>query len=456
MVAIQFACAVAAISVAAALMIRGGLLAGCLLVMLSTTCLGHAFYFLPTYPVPLTADRALAAGLVLQYIIYRRLGWSEHKPMRPADWLLAALLAVIVVSTFTHDWKVQNHQPLSDVLFQFLMPSALYWVARQSAVSRRQVAWLLGGMAVFGLYLALTAICEAHGLWKFVYPPYIGDAVKHPEFFGRSRGPLLNPIANGFVMTACLAAALLHWPRCGRCGQFVIVVTVPIYLIGLSHTMTRSVWLGAAAAAVVLAAMNLPRAWRWKLVATTGLMAVVLAAANWERLLAFKRDRNVSAREVADSVELRPVLAVVAWNMFLDRPLLGCGFGQYDRQSVYYLADRSSGLVLEKARGYVQHNTFLGLLTEVGLVGLSLYVAVLTLWTRDAWRLWNRTDAPLWARQTGLLFLAAATAYVASALFHDLTLMPAVTMLLFTLSGVVSSLNNQVSQLAVGPRSVTK
>jgi O-antigen ligase len=438
---IQLVCGLAGALVVAGVFLRAGLFGGCLAVLLAGSCFGHPFYFLPAYPIPITADRALMAGLVLQYLVYRRLGLAEPKPMRRADWLLAGLLAVIVLSTFTHDWRYKNNQPVSDVLFQFLMPSALYWVARQSAVTRKHVLWLLGGLAVFGVYLSLTAVCEVQGLSGWVYPRYINDAVRYPEYFGRGRGPFLDPTANGFVLALCLAAAILTWPHLGRRGQLGLMLAMPVYAVGLYSTLTRSVWMGAAAAIVMVAALCVPRAWRWRLVAAAGLIAIVAVSAGWEHLLSFKRDRKVSAQDVADSVQLRPILAMVAWNMFQDRPLLGCGYGQYERQFIYYLADRSSGLPLEKARRYVQHNTFLALLTEVGLVGMALFVSLLWLWTRDAWRLWRRAEVPLWARQVGLLFLAGMAAYVPNAMFHDMLLSPAVTMLLCIPAGALVSLS---------------
>ena len=39
--------------------LRGGLLGGCLLVLLAGTCFGHPFFNLPAGPVPLTVDRLL-------------------------------------------------------------------------------------------------------------------------------------------------------------------------------------------------------------------------------------------------------------------------------------------------------------------------------------------------------------------------------------------------------------
>jgi O-antigen ligase len=132
---------------------------------------------------------------------------------------------------------------------------------------------------------------------------------------------------------------------------------------------------------------------------------------------------------------------MVAWKMFLDRPLLGCGFGHYRDEFVYYLDDRSTDLPLEKARPYVQHNVFLALLAEIGLIGMGLFIAMLSLWTRDAWRLWRAAEAPLWARQQGLLFLAMLGSYFTNAMFHDLSIIPMVNMFLFFMAGLTSNLS---------------
>ncbi|HEV3021507.1 MAG TPA: hypothetical protein VGX76_03545, partial [Pirellulales bacterium] len=112
---------------------------------------------------------------------------------------------------------------------------------------------------------------------------------------------------------------------------------------------------------------------------------------------------------------------------------------------VNYLADRSTDLPLEKARRYVQHNTFLSLLAETGIVGAGLFIALLIVWGRGAWRLWRAPDAPLWVRQQGLLFFALLGGYLPNAMFHDLAIIPMVNMLLFFLAGVTESLRPSAS-----------
>ena len=101
-----------------------------------------------------------------------------------------------------------------------------------------------------------------------------------------------------------------------------------------------------------------------------------------QQLNTFKRDRDVSAYEMSQSASLRPILATVAWQMFLDRPLFGCGFGQYKQHDVDYRRDPHSHLPLETATPYEQHNTLLALLTETGLIGAGLFALLLYGWFR--------------------------------------------------------------------------
>ena len=65
------------------------------------------------------------------------------------------------------------------------------------------------------------------------------------------------------------------------------------------------------------------------------------------------------------SAQLRPLFAIVAMNMFHDRPLFGCGFGQYAREKYPYLQDPYSGRPLANTKYLMQHNVFLAYLTEM-------------------------------------------------------------------------------------------
>ena len=240
-----------------------------------------------------------------------------------------------------------------------------------------------------------------------MFPKYIvaTAADSGAEFVGRGRGPLLHPIGNGILLAICLGGTMFWWPRLNRVGQLALLAAFAAAGGGhLLHVDPQRVdrrradfgFGRRAGAAVELAAAAGGRR-RW--------LSGSSASTHWDQLVTFKRDKALEADKTAESVELRPIMAVVAWHMFLDRPLLGCGYAQYRTEHLNYLSDRSTDLPLERARDYIPHNVVFSLLTETGLVGLGLFAAMLIGWARDAWRLWGNTNVPLWARQQGLLLL---------------------------------------------------
>lgn len=419
---------------------RGGLIGTSLLVLLAGSCFGHPFFHVSVGPLPLTADRLLLIVLIAQYVAYRRWGQIEPKPPLKADYVLGAFLLVLVVSTLAHDYRSGGWRPMAYLVSFYAMPAVMYWMARQAEWTARTAWCVFGALAGFGVYLCLTAVAETHGAWNFVFPKYIASPA-FSEFFGRGRGPFLNPVANGMVQSIGLCAALLWWPRAGRVGQLLLLsVIVPVFAWGIFSTLTRSVWMGAFLGTLVVVALAMPRLWRAAVIGVATVACVLVLAVGWDNLLTFKRDKGVDAELTAESARLRPILATVAWHMFLDRPLLGCGFGHYPNEMPAYLSDRSTDLPLEKAHPFVQHDVFLALLTETGIVGMGLFVALLASWTLAAWRLWRTTAAPLWKRQVGLLFLAAIGVYLPNGMFHDVSIIAMVNMLLFFLAGATMAL----------------
>lgn len=422
------------------LLTRGGLVAGCLTVLLAGVCFSVPFFKIELGPLPLTADRLLLVLLVGQYVVWRRLGLIDPKPLGKPEIVLLAFVAVMVLSTFLGDWTADRYQPLSWLIIYYLMPAVIYWIARQANYSERTVLGLFGCLALFGVYLALTALAEHFQIWWLVFPKYITNTGAGAEFVGRGRGPLLNPIANGVLLTACFSAAMFWWPRLTRTKQLLLIGLVLLFLAALYCTMTRSVWISGFFALALVVGLALPWNWRLPLVGGGLLIAVLVTATQWENLVAFKRDKELSARQTAESVELRPIMAMVAWHMFLDRPLLGCGYAQYGTEHENYLSDRSTDMPLERARGYIPHNVVLSLLTETGLLGLGLFLTLVFFWTRDAWRLWADGARPLWARQQGLLMMIVLSAYFINGMFHDVSVQPMMNMTLFFLAGVTTGL----------------
>lgn len=425
-----------------------GLVGGGLAVLLAGTCFGHAFFHANFGPLPVTLDRVLLGIVVALYLLLVAWGCLERRGVDAQDLVLLGFMLFLMLSTITHDWRSHGFRAPASLLFFYLMPASLYVVLRGASISRRAVWGVLGTLAVFGLYLSVTSLLEVRGWWSFVFPRYIvSDAF--PEFLGRGRGPLLNPVGNGVFLCAGWFSLLMFWPRVGLRGKAAIAALSLVYLGGLYGTLTRGVWLAGGLGVPLLIALNLPRRQAAAFLALLALVAGGALSARRHELAAFKRDIHVSVRDMARSASLRPLLSYVAWQVFLDHPLTGCGYRQYEQVHGAYLSDRATPLVLEQARGYVQHNVFLSLLAETGLIGVGLFVVLLIAWGRTAWRLW-RAECGTHGRSFGLFMLGFLVAYLAMAMFHDLALIPMVNMLLFFLAGVQRSLVSQGAGLARG------
>ena len=121
----------------AAVLLRGGLLAGCLVLLLAGTCFGYPFFHVDVKPIPITSDRLLWGVLLAQFLVWRRFGLTNHPPLTKADWMLGGFLAVLTISTFASDWRYRNMLPASRLLFYYLMPAGVYWVVRQTRFTER-------------------------------------------------------------------------------------------------------------------------------------------------------------------------------------------------------------------------------------------------------------------------------------------------------------------------------
>ncbi|HTQ40636.1 MAG TPA: O-antigen ligase family protein [Pirellulales bacterium] len=419
--------------------LRGSLVGGCLAVMIVSACFGYQFWHADG-GLPLSADRGLIGLMAIAYIVHRRWGFNDPKPTGRADWVLLALLVMLGISTFTHNWKGSaTSTPAAHWIFYWLMPAMIYWIVRQSPLDDRTVRRAWGALALFGVYLTFTALAESTGQWWAVFPSYICSPTT--EFFGRARGPFLNPAEMGIYLMAGLLAALTFWSVLGRLGQLILLAFTALTLAAVYATLTRCSWIGGGLGLAVFIGFSVPRSWRRLFLCLSAMGAITLFAAKWDSMWNIKRDVNLDAAASEESAELRPILAEVAYQMFLDRPLWGCGFGQYDREKLPYLADRSnSSLPLEKVIPYVQHNAFLALLVETGLVGMCLFVLLLLLWLHSAWKIYRDPRTSAAVRQSGIMFMALVAAYLPTALFHDTNIMDGANLLMFLAAAIVSGL----------------
>jgi len=405
-------------------------------------------------PVSLTLGRILLVGLALLFVWRWRQGLIERRPLTGCDWLVVLFVGYLTVRyafTPAATGVALGVSPTWRLIASFWMPAALYWIVRYAKFNERIWKAMLACLVGLGVYLAFTGLAEVSEQWWAVFPRFIADPTLGTHF-GRARGPALMSASLGVFLAVCFWAAWFLWARVSRWQQLALVGAMVLMVAGLYVTYTRSTWLGLAGGLAVIPFLHLPRSWRPALLTgmlLAGLLGVVVAG---DQVVNMSRDDSDGS--AGHSVYQRASFFLVSMNMFRDAPIVGCGFGRFYDCKLPYLSDRSQQIELESIRQLDHHNTFLSLLTETGIIGLTLFVAMLAAWVRAAWQLVRNSEAESWMRAHGLFALATMIAYLASAVFHDLTLSPSEQWLLYLTTGVTvglqSKLQSRNSILALG------
>lgn len=409
--------------------------------LIAGTIFGHAFFHVSV----VTSDRLLLGFAIVVFVIWYLQGKCHPKAINSGDILLGALATALTLTTFVRsaDADASIAEGMSKLLFFFLLPIGFYLLASRAKLSAGHVQWILIAFVSLGLYLSVTAVAEKLD-WKWaIFPRYISNA-SYTEFLGRGRGPLLNPSGNGILMALALSSSIALLMRHVSWKRSLSLLAMPVLLAGIASTMTRCAWLGGLATLVVCGLAMTPQKWRPYAIGAILSCCIAGVTVGSSSLASFKRDKDVSVEQMRQSAELRPILATVAWKMFQDRPLLGCGTGQYMSVSKNYLFDRNINLPLEKARPYVQHNIFLALLTENGLLGMVPFAVLLLLWSLWSWWLWHAPQLPIEHRQIAIVFAGTLVAYLCNGLFQDVLIIPMINSYLFFLAGC---LRNSVAYL---------
>ena len=413
---------------------------GCFSILLVGSVFGHDFFHVSAGPFPITLDRLLLGSLLLMFSWQLFDQRQEFTRLNYVDLAILGWLAMISLSTFSHDYTIMNNGPLSRLLFFNYLPVMLYFLVRWVRLEVADLKVFAALMVVFGVYLALTGVAETRDLTVFVFPKYIMSS-ETTEFFGRGRGPFLNPVTNGITMAVCICCALMWWPRTsGIRGRLIILTLTMVIAFGVYSTFTRSTWLSLVVGMGAYVFWPSSSQQKGLMIVAATVVAIILFPVISDKIFSFKRDKEISVAEMEKSALMRPLFAEIAWDMFQDRPILGVGFAQYPKKKYPYLQGPHTTDPLRSTRGLMQHNVFLAYVVDAGLVGLGFLTCLLATGFIVSWLVWQNRSLDLWARQFALSNVVLLAGYGVNGMFHDVSIIPMMHMFLFFWLGVVNNI----------------
>ncbi|HEV3002598.1 MAG TPA: O-antigen ligase family protein [Solirubrobacteraceae bacterium] len=279
--------------------------------------------------------------------------------------LVIALVALVVWATCSIALAEDYGRALAEA--SNLYVAALVFAIFATTLRTERDVRLVVAAFVFGAVLSVSIGLAATGL----HP--VDSAIEtatHTE--GRLKGGSSDPnyLAAGIVPAIVLAAGLAATTR-SALWRWAIGVAVFLLAVGLAATQSRGGFLALLAA--MAAALVLVRRHRLQILAgvalLAGLVALMLATTPgaWDRVTRMDGGGNG-----------RSDLWTVAWRVGQEHPVTGVGISDFAVEAHRYV--RRPGQLTEAAqivdRPHVAHNTYLQVLTELGLVGLALFAAL--------------------------------------------------------------------------------
>jgi len=394
---------------------------------------------------PLSAvrpDRVLFILMAISFVW----GWARHKTVATKwEWperLLVGLTTLCIVSFLVsgslNDDSDGKNKWLNALFNITVFPCATYFWVRALPYRTEFAVSVLKVLCFLGVYLSFTAVCEHYEWQSLVWPAYIMDESLGTHF-GRARGPFMESVAMGRVLTMVFAGWLVlrlaSKPLLRNFATFCLVLT----LAGIYFTATRGPWLGLGLVLITFLVSETPvRKTVLRLVACIAVSAAIGLSNKFslgQNNLFFGRQNTVTDRIVT---------WLVSMDMIKAHPVFGIGFGRFNAKWEDYYKP-SNGLEFDGFDG--SHNTWLSVAAEVGLPGLALYLVMAVLMWRRCLNTYRSLDPEhTFERSFILMVVGLLAAYVLTGWFSDLRWNTVQNTLMFLMLGLVSAMSRDLEK----------
>lgn len=339
-----------------------------------------------TFGLPSTAKLiiALFLGLIaVRWLVTRKEPTGWHTPV-----ILAGIYGLVLALSLVYAGDQERTLESLDEYVRNVLVIIIIAVLVQRMAQFHRVIWALLAAGVF--LGTITVVQQLTGTYDNTYGGFalasvqhiIGDVNDH-----RAAGPIGDPNFYAQIMVALVPLALERFWN-SRTLLMRLFASAALAASGLAivFTFSRGAFL---ASAVVVAIMFVRRPPRLPMVLVALLAVMILVRfipdEYVERLQTIPEAIVNFDTETTSEVSFRGRVSemTVAWNMFVDYPLLGVGVNNYP--ALYQNYSRSLGLDSRREQR-PPHNLYLEIAAESGLVGLAAFgLVVVYIFRRLGW-----------------------------------------------------------------------
>jgi len=312
-----------------------------------------------------------------------------------------------------------------------MFPLVLYRVGRHAFDRAAVVRALLWTILILAAYSAAMSIMQFSGPTELVWPRYLLDPKNWP---GRAAGVFKQPVVNGWLLALGLAIAMLllsrrSEPTWRRWFAFVVVIACG-YGIYLTHT--RAAWLSGVL--VLIIGALIARGYRKGFIVAICLVVSVVAV-NWSTFTS--DDRSAGGVGSMSEVQARLNANQTALWAFTRKPVAGWGIDRFHEVNTHHHQQWAPDVPWIRGYGIVAHSHELGILADVGVIGLVLWICVLALVIRRLWTAYRTLpDHDLCGKPLAVTAIMAIATVICAGLTVDLRCFDFPMLPIFLLAGI--------------------
>ncbi|MEK7187510.1 MAG: O-antigen ligase family protein, partial [Patescibacteria group bacterium] len=366
---------------------------------------GTPLFYLRESVYPYTLSKTVFFWIGVELLVacwaYLIIHESRFRPrLTPATLGLVIFIAVLLftalfgVDPLRSFWSMQDRM-LGVFTYMHAAIFALVVASLKEAIDEKKIFWVSLGTCCFIVILAILQLSNPNLLLNESIGSRPGATFGNPSFFAA-------------YLALHIFWALYYFLKASRSGEKTTLLFAEFFLVaGLFNTQTRGSILGLGVGLFVLAAL-----FAWKAPVTSGFFSrrfmylsfvavfvlgvsgfwLTRTNAVWDSVPGVQRFRTISL----DQADLQPRLIALgaAWQGFLERPVLGWGWENFNIVFNKNYDPKALELSYQETRFDKPHNYILELLVTGGA---ALFLAYLFFMGAFFLVLWRSTDT-LWAQ----------------------------------------------------------
>jgi O-antigen ligase len=371
--------------------------------------------------------RILPLALLCLAIFSRIIKVRDHPPARLGPPELAMGILALIVPGLILLFQTDRYFALIRFADRMIIPFCIYLLIRLTAPREKefiQLQWL-------ALFIAFSQSIIGFLSWS---APQVLPKVWHYLQGARTTGSLKDPDLYALVLVFS-AVLLIHAAVNHQSGfvRSIYFLATGLCAIFAFLSLERAAWLGGIFVTIGLFFVYPKTMLRILIIGS--LVMVVLGAGILSAHITLSVDRFSETSPVYDRI----VVFDAMYQMFQIKPVLGWGYETLDQNVQRYYRRVGDATIVN--RMVTSHNTYLTVLTELGLLGLMLYLFPVAWWFVLSMRVWQRIPKEgIWSRSLlALLWLVMLFNFTVSN-FMDMRWFPIGLTLWWLVLGLIANL----------------